>query len=101
MLDLTTEFRHAFYNRDLDKLTNLLRRKEEIDVKRLDKCHLLETAARRGQLEIVRLLLRVGVNPTYPIGGDRPLHFACKVGNLPLQNFCWKMEQTLTQLLRV
>ena len=61
MLDITTEFHQAFYSRDLDKLTNLLRRKEEIDVKQLDECHLLETAARKGQLEIVRLLLRVGL----------------------------------------
>ena len=84
MTDVTTEFLLACSDGDPEKLTHLLRRKEEIDVKRLDKSHLLETATRKGQLEIVRLLLRVGVNPTYPIGGDRPLHFACKVGNLPI-----------------
>ena len=37
-------------------LKNVHQRKQ-----RLDKCHLLETAARKGQLEIVRLLLRVGL----------------------------------------
>ena len=87
MNDVTFEFLQACFRGDLDKLTNLLRRKEEIDVKQLDECPLLVgTAVRKGQLEIVRLLISVGVNvnPTNPIGGGRPLHFACKVGNLPI-----------------
>ena len=86
MLDITTEFHQAFYSRDLDKLTNLLRRKEEIDVKQLDECHLLETAARKGQLEIVRLLLRVGfnVNQSHRIRGCTILHFACLGGHLQI-----------------
>ena len=85
MKNVTKEFIQACFRDDLDKLTNLLRRKDEIDVKKLDKWTLLALAVRNGQLEIVRLLVRVGVNvnPTNPTSFG-PLHLACKLGNLPI-----------------
>ena len=81
MKNVTKEFIQACFRDDLDKLTSLLKRKDEIDVKQLDKWPLLGRAVREGQLEIVRQLIRVGVNvnPTNPIGRDSPLHFACKI----------------------
>ena len=83
---VTSEFLQACKYGDVEKLTNLLKRKEEIDVKQLDKCHLLETAVVYGQLEIVRLLLRVGVNANHSdrFLRSRPLHFACIKGNLSI-----------------
>ena len=86
MTDVTTEFLLACSDGDPEKLTHLLRRKEEIDVKRLDKSHLLETATRKGHLEIVRLLLRVGfnVNQSHRIRGCAILHFACLGGHLQI-----------------
>ena len=84
--NVTTEFRLACYYGDLEKLTNLLRRKEEIDAKQLDRCPLLVTAVIKGQLEIVRLLLKIGVNVNQSDSflRSRPLHFACREGNLSI-----------------
>ena len=87
MIDVTTEFIHACLTGDLDTLNNLLRRKEEIDVKQLDKCPLLKIAVRKGHLDIVRRLVRVGVNvnQTRPNSCSLgPLHLACRLGNLPI-----------------
>ena len=86
MIDVTTEFIHACLTGDLDTLNNLMRRKEEIDVKQLDKCPLLKISVRKGHLDIVRILIRVGVNvnTTHPITGIGPLHLACRLGNLPI-----------------
>ena len=62
MIDVTTEFIQACLTGDLDTLNNLLKRKEEIDVKQFNKCPLLKITVRKQHLDIVRLLIRVGVN---------------------------------------
>lgn len=84
--NVTTEFRLACHFGELEKLSNLLRRKEEIDVKQLERRNLLLRAVMYGQSEIVRLLLTVGVNVNQSNNfvGSRPLHFACREGNLSI-----------------
>ena len=81
------EFHEACKRGDLDKVTNLLSRKEEIDVKQLDIKSTLQYAAKNGHLEIVELLLRIGVNVNQKdstIFGIRPLHCACASGNVKI-----------------
>ena len=84
--NVTTEFRLACHFGELEKLTNLLRRKEEIDVKQLERRNLLLRAVMYGQSEIVRLLLTVGVNANQSdrFVRSRPLHFACLSGHLSI-----------------
>ena len=87
--NVTMEFYEACLRGDLDKVTNLLSRKEDIDVKQLDKRYMLEKAVRYGYPEIVELLLRIGVNVNHKNRsyGFSPLHLACsKNGNLIIAN---------------
>ena len=81
------EFHEACLRGDLDKVTHLLSRKEEIVVKLLDKKFALESAVWHGYPQIVELLLRIGVNVNQRgrLIGFRPLHLACaKQGNLTI-----------------
>ena len=85
--NITLEFHEACKRGDVAKATNLLQRKEEIDVKQLDKNHTLERAVMYGDLEIVKLLLKIGVNVNQKdrFFGFRPLHLVCaKDGNLTI-----------------
>ena len=62
-LDITTEFHEACINGDLEKVSSLLgNKKEEIDVKLLDKKFTLFKTMENNHLEIVKLLLEFGVN---------------------------------------
>ena len=82
--NITLNFHEACKRGDLNEITKLLSRKEEIDVKQLDKEFTLGIVAQNGDLEIVELLLKIGVNVNQKIRlfGLRPLHFACKRKNL-------------------
>ena len=81
---VTNEFHKACINGDLKKVTNILSRREEIDVKQLDKEYTLEKAVLYGYPEIVELLLKIGVNANQKHSGLRPLHYACDIGNLKI-----------------
>ena len=85
--NVTMEFHLACIRGDIDKVTNLLSRKEEIDVKQLDKNHTLERAVFYEDSEIVELLLKIGVNVNQKerFLGTTPLHGACaREGNLAI-----------------
>ena len=81
---VTNEFHKACINGNVEKVTNFLSRKEEIDVKQLDKKYTLEKAVLYGYSEIVELLLEIGVNANKKNTGLRPLHYACDGGNLKI-----------------
>ena len=63
-----------------------MKRKEEIDMKKLDKNHTLGRAVIFGDSEIVKLLLKIGVyvNQKEILFGFRPLHWASAKGNLTI-----------------
>ena len=82
--NVTLEFHEACKRGDLNNVTNLLQRKEEIDVKQLDTNYTLETAVKDGYSVIVELLLKIGVNANQKHSGLRPLHYACDIGNLKI-----------------
>ena len=84
--NVTLEFHEACKKGDLDEITKLLSRKEEIDVKQLDNEFTLAIVAQNGDLEIVELLLKIGVNVNQKIRifGLRPLDFACIRKNLEI-----------------
>ena len=60
--NVTKQFHQACIKGDLEKVTNLLKRKEEINAKKLDKRNTLESAVMHGKSEIVKLLLELGVD---------------------------------------
>ena len=84
--NVTLEFYEACLRGDLDKATNLLSRKEEIDVKLLDKTFVLESVVMNGDSEIVQLLSRIGVNVNQKdyLFGLSSLYYACALGNLKI-----------------
>ena len=85
--NVTIEFLEACQRGNFDKVKNLLRRKEEIDVKLLDKTFTIGSAVKNGDSEIVELLLKIGVNVNQKgsFMGIRPLHLACaRCGNLAI-----------------
>ena len=84
--NFTMEFHDACLRGDLDKVTNLLSRKEEIDVKLLDKTFVLESVVMNGNSEIVQLLSRIGVNVNQKdyLFGLSSLYYACALGNLKI-----------------
>ena len=85
--NVSLEFHEACKRGDVDKVTNLLQRKEEIDVVQLDKQFTLKRAVQNGDSQIVQLLLRIGinVNQKHTLTGIRPLHCACAAwGNLAI-----------------
>ena len=87
--NVTLEFHEACNKGDIDKVVNFMKRKEEINVKELDKKYTLERAVRYRYPEIVELLLRIGVNVNHKNRsyGFSPLHLACaKNGNLIIAN---------------
>ena len=84
--NVTMEFLEACQRGDIDKVANLFKRKEEIDVRQLDK---KETAVMNGDSEIVELLSTIVVNVDQEdnLFGLRPLQHACGGGNLHCKNF--------------
>ena len=99
--NVTEEFSEACITGDLDKVTNLLSRKEKIDVKQLDKYFTLQRAVMYDHsAEIVELLLKIGVNANQKDGYFRvtPLQCACVNGNLTIAKKLLVNGQTLTQL---
>ena len=85
--NITLNFHEACKRGDLDKVTNLLQRKEEIDVKQLDKKFTLGRTVQNEDSGIVQSLLRIGinVNQKHSPTGIRPLHYACAAwGNLAI-----------------
>ena len=85
--NVTFEFHEACIRGNIDKITNILQRKEEIDVVQLDKQFTLKRAVQNGDSGIVQLLLRIGVNVNQKdkFYGIRPLHCACAAwGNLAI-----------------
>ena len=84
--NVTLEFHEACLRGDLVKVINLLSRKEDIDVKQLDKRFTLGYVVQNGDSEIVELLLKIGVNVNQKIRifGLRPLDFACIRKNLEI-----------------
>ena len=86
-INITLEFHEACKKGDIDKVTKILQRKEEIDVVQLDKQFTLKRAVQNGDSGIVQLLLRIGVNVNqkHSPTGIRPLHYACAAwGNLAI-----------------
>ena len=81
-INITLEFHEACKKGDIDKVTKILQRKEEIDVVQLDKQFTLKRAVQNGDSGIVQLLLRIGVNVNQKdrFYGIRPLHCACAAG---------------------
>ena len=77
--NVTFEFHEACIRGNIDKITNLMKRKEEIDVKQLDKKHTLKRTVQNEDSGIVQSLLRIGVNVNqkHSPTGIRPLHYAC------------------------
>ena len=63
-----------------------MKRKEEIDVKQLDKNCTLNKAVRSVDSKIVKLMLKIGVNVNQKDihCGLRPLQWACAKGNLTI-----------------
>ena len=85
--NVTMEFHEACKKGNIDKVTNFLQRKEEIDVVQLDNQFTLKRAVQNGDSQIVQLLLRIGinVNQKHTLTGIRPLHCACAAwGNLAI-----------------
>ena len=85
--NVTMEFHEACKKGNIDKVTNFLQRKEEIDVVQLDNQFTLKRAVQNGDSQIVQLLLRTGinVNQKHTLTGIRPLHCACAAwGNLAI-----------------
>ena len=60
--NVTLEFHQACIKGDLEKVTNLLSRKEEIDLKALNEKCTLHNAVSSRFTEIVKVLLKIGVN---------------------------------------
>ena len=60
--NVTLEFHEASTNGNLAKVTNFLSRKEEIDLKSPDEKCTLHNAASSRFTEIVKVLLKIGVN---------------------------------------
>ena len=60
--DITNEFHDACVNGDLDKIYNLLREKELIDVKQLEEKDTLCISVKEGHEKVVKILLQIGVD---------------------------------------
>ena len=94
---ITKAFHEASISGDLEKVTTLLRRKEDIDVKALnEKCTLHKTvyftikcSSQKEEdacVEVVKLLSEIGVDLEQRDSfGDTPLHLAC--GGLGREGF--------------
>ena len=84
--NVTKQFHQACIKGDLEKVTNLLSRKEEINVKQLDQNDTLEKVVKNGNSEIVKLLLKldVNVNKKDMFFGATPLFWACGKSKLPI-----------------
>ena len=85
--NVTFVFHEVCIRGNIDKITNLTKRKEEIDVKQLDKKHTLKRTVQNEDSGIVQSLLRIGVNVNqkHSPTGIRPLHYACAAwGNLAI-----------------
>ena len=75
---VTKEFHKASINGDLEKVTNLLNRKEEINVNDLENTNTIHTAVQKGFTEIVKILIKIGINVNdIDCHGNTPLHLAC------------------------
>ena len=75
--NFTLEFHEASINGNLEKVTNLLSRKEEIDLKALNEKCTLHNAVEGRFTEIVKILLNIGVNVNrLNLYGEMPLHWA-------------------------
>ena len=75
--NVTLEFHKACIAGDLTKVTKLLSRKEQIDVKALNEKRTLHKAVSSGFTEIVKILLNIGVNINgLDFYGEMPLHLA-------------------------
>ena len=58
--DITNEFHDACVNGELDKVCNLLREKELIDVKQLEEKDTLFISVKKGHEKVVQILLKIG-----------------------------------------
>ena len=67
--NVTLEFYEACIRGDIDKATNLLKRKEEIDVRQLDKIDALETAVKIEDCEALSNIT-LGILLKYPFCFD-------------------------------
>ena len=81
--NVTKEFHEACIEGYLKKVTILQRRNEEIDIKQLDKNDTLERVVGKGCSEIVKLLLKIGVNVNKKgrFYGATPFLLACAKGH--------------------
>ena len=60
--DITNEFHDACVNGELDKVCNLLREKELIDVKQLEEKDTLCISVKEGHEKVVKILLQIGLD---------------------------------------
>ena len=59
---VTNKFHKACINGKLDKVCNLLRKKELIDFKKLEEKETLIITLKKGHEKVVKILLEIGVN---------------------------------------
>ena len=78
---ITFEFHKACINGDMEKVSKLLRKNDEINVSQLDEMGTLFKIVKRGDVEFVKLLLKIGLNVNQQDWLRKtPLHLACIYG---------------------
>ena len=82
--NVTVEFHEACLTGDIKKVKSLLSEKEKINVHRLDENLTLFHVVRKGNADIVKILLSLGINVNEKGIGFTLLHVACEEGNLPI-----------------
>ena len=83
-MNVTMEFHEACKTGDIKKVRFLLSKREKINVNRLDKRFTLSLVVMKGNAEIVKILLSLGVNVNENDIGCTSLHVACQEGNSPI-----------------
>ena len=84
VMNFTMEFHEACMTGDIKKVKSLLSEKEKINVHHLDENFTVFHVVRKGNADIVKILLSLGINVNEKGIGFTLLHVACEEGNLPI-----------------